>query len=139
MSWKLVFPDGYAALEAEFAQRISELDMHLQVTSFRNGVWRLISLLSNGQLRKNRDLKTIKLIGDGQLFELRFSCLSSERETLGARLFCVLDPGSQIMTVIGLHAKTDESSETSRANQNAAVLQAWSNHKSRSANVHRNT
>ena len=139
MSWKLLFPDGYAALETEFSQRISEFDMHLQVTSFRNGVWRLISLLSSGQLRRNRDLKTIKLIGDGELFELRFSCLSSEREALGVRLFYVLDPQSQIMTVIGFHAKIEESPESSRRRQNAAVLQAWSNYKSRSANAHHST
>jgi hypothetical protein len=139
MPWKLVFPDGYPALEFEFINLVSELGMRLQETSFRNGVWRLVYLIKNGELRRNRDLKTIKLIGDGELFELRFSCLSFERATIGARLFCVLDPQNQLMTVIGVHAKTDENSESSRGRQNAAVLQSWSNYKARSANGHDST
>lgn len=133
-SWSFAYEGGYSALELEFRKLVAGLGLTLQKSSFRVGISRLISLSSNGRLRPNRDVKSIKSVGDGELLELRFSCLSCEQETIGAKLFCVIDLESRVLSVIGVHAKTNEGSEVSRARQNAALTRCWANFKIRTAN-----
>lgn len=121
ISWHLDFVDGSRNLEVEVHRRVADLGVELQIASFLVAIGDIVSRVSSGQLRRNRDLKRIKFVGGGELFELRFQCLTKQSQVVKLRLFCVLNFAICRMSIIEVYAKFHEDSDTSRANQNAAL------------------
>lgn len=123
--WRIDFVDGPRNLEIEVNRKVADLGVELQAASFLISIGDLLSRVSMGQLRRNRDVKMIKFVGGGELFELRFQCLTKQSQVVKLRLFCVLNVSALRISIIEVYAKFHEASETSRANQNTALELAW--------------